>query len=412
MDKASRTLNIALVYFDAGGGHRAAAQALAEVIRRQGRPWNVQLVQLMEVLDPQASFHKLTGQRPEAYYNKRLATGWTIGLAQELRLLQFLIRLAHPSLVRPLQQHWLRSEPDLVVSLVPNFNRALGDSLATVLPGVPFVTVMTDLADHPPHFWFEPGVGQHLICGTDHAVQQARAAGCPDDRLHRVSGMVLRPDFYDLDQDIHLDGAPLDRAGERAAACLPASAPVGLVMFGGQGSKRMLDIARQLHDQPLILICGHNAALADQLRALPATAPRVVLGYTPQVRRWMQLADWFVGKPGPGSLSEAVQMGLPVVTVRNAWTMPQERWNTVWLQQQGLGTVVRSFGALRAPVLDLLARLDGFRAAVAAQHNRAVFEVPEVLAAILATATATATAPVAVLAEAAQPAAAPQVSPA
>jgi UDP-N-acetylglucosamine:LPS N-acetylglucosamine transferase len=372
----------------AGGAPRAAAPALAVVLGRPGRPWHVQLVQLMEVLDPQASFHKLTGQRPEAYYNKRLATGWTIGLAQELKLLQLLIRLAHPGLVRPLQQHWLRSEPDLVVSLVPNFNRALGASLATVLPGVPFVTVMTDLADHPPHFWFEPGIGQHLICGTDHAVQQARAAGCADDRLHRVSGMVLRPDFYDHDQASHHDRAPLDRTAERAAAGLPASAPVGLVMFGGQGSKRMLDIARQLHDQPLILICGHNAALADQLRALPATAPRVVLGYTPQVRRWMQLADWFVGKPGPGSLSEAVQMGLPVVTVRNAWTMPQERWNTVWLQQQGLGTVVRSFRALRAPVLDLLARLDDFRAAVAAQRNRAVFEVPEILAGILAAAAA------------------------
>lgn len=63
MDEARRTLNIALVYLDAGGGHRAAAQALAAVIRRQGRPWNVQLVQLMEMLDPQASLPKLTGRR-------------------------------------------------------------------------------------------------------------------------------------------------------------------------------------------------------------------------------------------------------------------------------------------------------------------------------------------------------------
>ena len=41
----------------------------------------------------------------------------------------------------------------------------------------------------------------------------------------------------------------------------------------------------------------------------------------------MQLADFFIGKPGPGSISEAVQQGLPVIVVDNAWTMPQERYN-------------------------------------------------------------------------------------
>jgi UDP-N-acetylglucosamine:LPS N-acetylglucosamine transferase len=370
-----RQLTVDLVYFDAGGGHRAAALALAESIRRLGLPWTVRLVQLVEVLDPQGSFHKFTGMQPEDYYNKRLARGWTIGLAQELKLLQGLIRMAHPTLVKQLQQHWLRSEPDLVVSLVPNVNRALADSVASCLPGVPFVTVMTDMADHPPHFWAEPAVAQHLICGTGHALQQARAAGCAETRLHRASGMILRPDFYDLE--------PLDRASERAAHGLPLDGAVGLVMFGGQGSKLMLDIARQLPDQPLILMCGHNTVLAARLRALPAAAPRVVLGFTPQVRRWMQLADWFVGKPGPGSLSEAVQMGLPVVTVRNAWTMPQERWNTVWVRQQGVGTVVTSFRKIRPAVTELLAHLDDYRAAVTAQHNRAVFEVPQILARIL-----------------------------
>jgi hypothetical protein len=53
----------------------------------------------------------------------------------------------------------------------------------------------------------------------------------------------------------------------------------------------------------------------------------------------MRCADFFIGKPGPGSLSEAVQMGLPVLVTRNAWTMPQERWNTEWVQAQGVGVV-------------------------------------------------------------------------
>ena len=114
---------IDLVYFNAGGGHRAAALALQEVIALQRRPWTVRLVNLAEVLDAKGTFRRVTGMAPEDLYNRRLARGWTLGLAQELKLLQGLIRLGHSAMLRPLQQHWLATEPDLVVSLVPNFNR-------------------------------------------------------------------------------------------------------------------------------------------------------------------------------------------------------------------------------------------------------------------------------------------------
>jgi len=80
--------SIALVYFNAGGGHRASAAALDAVIREQGRPWAVEKVNLVEILDPQDSFRRLMGFAPEDVYNKRLARGWTLGLAQELKLLQ------------------------------------------------------------------------------------------------------------------------------------------------------------------------------------------------------------------------------------------------------------------------------------------------------------------------------------
>ncbi|MFY9509612.1 MAG: galactosyldiacylglycerol synthase, partial [Rubrivivax sp.] len=187
---------IALVYFNAGGGHRAAAQALQAVIAEQQRPWQVELVNLFELLDAQGRFRRLTGMAPEDYYNKRLAQGWTLGLAQELKLLQALIRAGHTTMLRPLVRHWQQTAPDLVVSLVPNFNRVLGESVATARPGVPFVTVMTDIADLPPHFWVEPEVVQHLVCGSARAVAQALLAWVPAPRVHRVSGMLLRPDFY------------------------------------------------------------------------------------------------------------------------------------------------------------------------------------------------------------------------
>lgn len=364
-----------LVYFNAGGGHRAAALALQEAIAEQKRPWNVRLVNLTEVIDPAGRFRRATGMDPEDLYNKRLARGWTLGLAQELKLLQGVIRLAHGSLVKTLQQHWLKTEPDLVVSLIPNFNRALYESLVTTLPGVPYVTVLTDMADNPPHFWIEPGQQQHLVCGTPHAIEQAHAAGYRDEQLSLTSGMILRPAFH--------RPITVDREREFVALGLDPERPTGLVLFGGQGSMQMLKIARALGDRQLILLCGHNAPLAAQLRQMQRRAPHAVLGFTREVERHMALADWFVGKPGPGSLSEAVQMGLPVITFSNAWTMPQERFNTRWVREQGVGLVVPALKALPAAVDQLLADLPAYRARVRGIRNKAVFEVPQILSELL-----------------------------
>lgn len=366
---------VELVYFNAGGGHRAAAQALAAVAAQQQRPWRVRLTNLFEVLDPQQYFRRFTGMAPEAYYNARLARGWTLGLAQELKVLQASLRLLHPTLVQRLQRHWAAGEPDVVVSLVPNFNRALGESLASTLPGVPFVTVLTDLADHPPSFWIEPGVEQQLVCGTDRAVAQALALGCPPQRVHRVSGMILRPEFH--------ASLAVDRARERTRRGLPPHALTGIVMFGGHGSSEMLDIAERLADVPLVLMCGHNERLAARLRALPARAPHVVVGFTSEVAGWLRLADFFVGKPGPGSLSEALHCGLPVVTTRNRSTMPQERYNTDWVREQGVGLVLKSFDELPHALGVLRERLPALRERVASLDNRAVYEVTALIARML-----------------------------
>jgi len=373
------TKTVDLVYFNAGGGHRASALALQAVLQSQGWPWTVRLINLFEVLDPTGKFRKLTGSAPEDWYNQRLARGWTIGMAQELKLLQGLIRLSHPVLVRQLQQHWLRTEPDLVVSLVPNFNKALFESLSSALPGVPYVTVLTDLADVPPNFWIERGQPQHFVCGTPRALEQARTMGHDESRLHATSGMIIRPAFY--------EPLALDRANEQRRLGLDPARPTGLVLFGGHGSKAMLGIARRLAESTqLILVCGHNQALARRLQALPGRAPRVVVGFATDIPRYMQLADFFIGKPGPGSLSEAVQQGLPVIVVDNALTMPQERYNAQWIRENELGVVLRSFRRVDVAVADLLAQLDHWRRSVRRMRNRALFEVPHILAGILSAA--------------------------
>jgi 1,2-diacylglycerol 3-beta-galactosyltransferase len=156
---------------------------------------------------------------------------------------------------------------------------------------------------------------------------------------------------------------------------------VGLVLFGGEGAAAMLDIARRLAGRQLIFICGHNRKLRARLERLPRRAPVFIEGFTKEIPRYMQLADYLIGKPGPGSISEAVFMGLPVIVASNAWTLPQERFNAVWVREQGVGIVLDSFRHVGAAVDQLLdpAAYARFRAAAVAQQNRAVFEIPDLL---------------------------------
>src|SRR5262249_42878340 len=150
-------------------------------IQKQNRPWQMRLVNLRDVLDPIDRVRQLTGVRGEEVYNLLLRRGLTIGSAAMLRLTHALIRTMHSQSVALLSRYWREPGPDLGVPLVPHFNRAIfqglraADSRCTRLK-TPLVTIMTDLADYPPHFWIERQ-RQYFICGTKAAFQQALKAG-------------------------------------------------------------------------------------------------------------------------------------------------------------------------------------------------------------------------------------------
>ena len=371
---------IQLVFHDAGGGHRNAAVALRDIIASQQRPWRVELVQLQDVLDRLDLLRRMTGLRIQDCYNALLRNGLTLGTTSLLRVLQGTIWLYHRPSVRLLEEYWREHPADMVVSVVPHFNRALREAYALAAPGRPFVTILTDMADFPPRFWIERQE-QFVICGTGRAAEQARALGHDDAHVFRTSGMILKPDFY---------AAPrTDRETQRRELGLEPNLPTAIVLFGGHGSKIMLDIAERLdasrQSLQAIFICGRNERLTARLRARRWRIPVHIKGFTATVFEDMRAADFFIGKPGPGSISEALAMGLPVIVECNAWTLPQERYNTEWVREKQVGIVLRSFRELGEAVGEMLQpeRLARFRAQVAAQQNRAVFEIPEVLENIL-----------------------------
>ena len=372
---------IHLLFHDAGGGHRNAAVALQTVIAQQKRPWNVELVQFQQLTDKLDVLRKLTGIRIEEQYNSLLRHGWTLGAKQLLRVLQATIWVFHKPLVKLLADYFRQNPADLLVSVIPHFNREIAEAWTTVYPGRPFVTIITDFADYPPRFWIEPMKQQHVICGTERSVQQARSMGKDDGHVFATSGMILRPDFY--------VAGNTDPVALRRELGLEPDRLTGMLLFGGFGSGVMYQIAENLEKArlpvQLIVICGRNEKLARKFRARKWNLPLHIVGFTKEIHRLMRAADFLIGKPGPGSIAEAMVRRLPVIVECNAWTLPQERYNTEWVKEKGVGIVLHHFTEIVEGVKQLSepGTLEEFRRNVASIENRAVFEIPEILARLL-----------------------------
>lgn len=387
---SQKKLSINIVTARYGGGHYATYEALSSVINQQQLPWVLRVsdvgemvVRLTEQKKIVDVYKLLFGTTGDELYNRILKSGETWLHPLMMRLNKYLIKLNYDIGVSIFEEYWREQQPDLVISLVPLYNKGLWESLQRGKPGTPVVTILIDFADFPPSFWIEPETGNYIVCGTEKAVEQARSLGVKEELIVKTSGMVIHPRFYQ----------PLmgDRNTERQRLGLDPDCLTGVVLFGGYGSKVMLDIAKRLEcfqqKLQLIFLCGHNQEVASALTESQGIQKRFVTTFTEDIPYYMHLADFFIGKPGSGSISEALAMKLPVIVERNFATLMQERYNTDWIQQQKVGLVIPSFRKIAWAVEQFLQpeNFARYRANVAAVNNQAVFEIPDILQKILAT---------------------------
>jgi 1,2-diacylglycerol 3-beta-galactosyltransferase len=367
---------VLLFVVDAGGGHRAAARALLAAATESGFPLAFRVVSLQEILAPQDLLKRLFGVSIEDFYNLLLRRRYTVALRPLLSLLHRLIALRRPALVRGLLPFLKAVHPLVVVSVIPNFNGVIRDALRQVHPHVPFLVLLTDFADLPPHFWIEPGIDR-VVVGTEEAAHQAREMGLAEENIVLVSGMVLHPRFY-------AQGGGEARRRVRQELGVPEAAFATMLLFGGKGSAEIEPLARGLLETDsslhVIAVCGDNPGLLEGLERLRGRfGPRLhALGFTDRIADYMAASDVLVTKPGPGSLAEAFHQCLPVVVADNRDTIPMERFNARFVARKELGVVVHGWSEAPAAVL-ALARDPEQRSRLARNvaslpPNRAVYE--------------------------------------
>ena len=384
----SRQFTVNVVTGQGGAGHYATYYAIKAVAEQRHLPWRFQVTDMDEIIENLSAENQIQnayekfGFSGHDLYNLMVKGGWTWLWPLKMRLNKLLVKMNHAVGVDIFEAYWRSQSPDLVVSVMPLYNKGLYESLQRSQPGTPYVTVLTDFADCPPAFWFDPDANNTLVCGTEKAVLQAQEQGVDESRIVPSSGLVVHPDFYAQRADTCSDDW---RNQRRKTLGLRADTPTGIVMFGGNGSDAMLEIAARLESlgdrAQFLFMCGRNDSVAESLRAYEGPQKRAVVGFTDEMADYMSLADFFVGKPGNVSVSEALTMKLPVITECNWATMSQERYCAQWVEEQRVGLVIRSFKGVARAVGQMIepATFAQMKENLEQIDNRAVFEVVDLL---------------------------------
>lgn len=337
---------------DAGGGHRASAQALQAAIQAQGAPIDARIVNMYhEPWKKAEPLGALTGVYAEDLYNIVLKRSW-FPLAGSMRIGARLAAMAPNRRALADGAAWLRDEkPDLVVSLMPFVN----DLHARICEaaGVPFSLVMTDLVDTRPFMWYTPRACRQaawVSAPCEAAAAQAHEAG---------AGQVLESGY--LIHPKYLDPAlrRLDRREARLQLGLDPERLTVMATMGGFGGQTLAELVEGLEpvgrDWQIVAICGRNEALRQALEARKPGRHRVhAVGFSQDLHRYLRAADVVVGKPGPASVFEAVAALTPLV-MDAARAMPQEEPNADLIALHGMGIKVAQRRDLPAAVADLAA---------------------------------------------------------
>ncbi len=191
----------------------------------------------------------------------------------------------------------------------------------------PFLIVVTDLVSTHAA-WFASEASQ-IIIPTQQAVRKAIRANVKPDQL-KIIGLPVADRFCKLVGE---------KKGIREKLGWPKDKLIILLVGGGEGMGPLEEITREINnanlDAGLVVITGRNKRLKEKLESIKWSIPVHICGFVKNMPDFMRAADILLTKAGPGTISEALIAGLPIILYHRI--SGQEEGNVSYLIDEGAG---------------------------------------------------------------------------
>jgi 1,2-diacylglycerol 3-beta-galactosyltransferase len=359
------------LFSDTGGGHRRAAEAIVEAL---GNEFSDQIsTQMVDIFKDYAP--RPLNIVPDLYPKMvRLPHAW--GLGYKLSNGHYRSRLitagAWPYIRHAFRNLIAQHPNNLIVSVHPLANAPALRALGHIHP--PFITVVTDLVTTHA-LWYHRRVDLCIV-PTEAARQRALMFGLHEAQV-RVVGLPVADRFCQ---------PPVDRSALRKRFGWPKDRLIILLVGGGEGMGPLEETAHTIAHSglpvALAVIAGRNRKLQKRLRAEHWPAPTFIYGFVNEMPDLMRAADVLVTKAGPGTISEALNAGLPMVLYSR---LPgQEDGNISYVVSEGAGVwaphLDQIVSALNRWVKDPDKRLQAIQACHRLANPQAAREIAHILA--------------------------------
>jgi 1,2-diacylglycerol 3-beta-galactosyltransferase len=316
---------ILFLFSDTGGGHRSAAEAIIEALELEfGDLFSVEMVDVFKDYAPRP-----LNRMPDLYPKMvKIPQAWGLGyhLSDGHRRARLITAGAWPYIRRSIQSLVSQHPSDLIVSVHPLANAPTLRALGPYRP--PFITVVTDLVTAHA-LWYHRRTDLCIV-PTEAARQRALIHGLKPGQV-RVVGLPVADRFCQ---------PPGDRRVLRTQLGWPQDLPVILLVGGGEGmgpiEKTALSISDARLQAALVVVAGRNRELKARLEARTWPMPTYIYGFVHEMPDFMRAADVLVTKAGPGTISEAINAGLPMILYSR---LPgQEDGNVAFVIAEGIGS--------------------------------------------------------------------------
>ena len=291
-------MNILVIHATAGAGHKKAAEAIFNALQRT--PHHVRIADALDYTHP---FFKKSYVFAYVFLVTKLPLIWQfffglLDIPALWPLVRWVRRVYNGTNAGALEKFLITEQFDVIICTHFLAAEVLAHLKRTGRIRARVICAVTDFDVH--RIWVNEGIDVYAVA-CDHTRDKMLTLGVSAGKIS-VTGIPVDEKFaasYDI-------GALKRKLG------LWEGLLTILIATGSFGMGPIAELIRLLKDYELIVVCGHNKGLYEELKG-KAGKDTHVMGLVDNMPELMAVADVMVTKPGGLSIAEALAMKLPMI---------------------------------------------------------------------------------------------------